>query len=194
MESPIDVLNSHNARLEPRIPLNRFISFGMKVIVKSVNNQSKIHNRGESLRALTFEKYSDGLRVLDLKNGQTRISRGQKGHHYILVIIDDCSRFNRIFPMIKKFEAEKNVEFYLNEIKNKLNISPAFLHSDRGGEFSSTSFINKLKTLGICFEQGPPNSPETNGVAEHFNQSLLSKIRCLLSQSNIPIGYWDEAF
>ncbi|MBW0461127.1 hypothetical protein O181_000842 [Austropuccinia psidii MF-1] len=50
----------------------------------------------------------------------------QKGHHYILVIIDDCSRFNRIFPMTKKFEAEKNVEFYLNEIKNKLNISPAF--------------------------------------------------------------------
>ncbi|MBW0461124.1 hypothetical protein O181_000839 [Austropuccinia psidii MF-1] len=69
----------------------------------------------------------------------------------------------------------------------------SFLHSDRGGEFSSTSSINKLKTLGICFEQGPPNSPETNGVAEHFNQSFLSKIRCLLSQSNIPIGYWDEA-
>ncbi|MBW0464999.1 hypothetical protein O181_004714 [Austropuccinia psidii MF-1] len=117
----------------------------------------------------------------------------QKGHNYILVIIDDYSRFNRIFPMIKKDEAEKNLDFYLNEIKNKLNISPAFLHSDRGGEFCSTLFSGKLKTLGICIEQGPPNSPETNGVAEHFNQSLLSKMRCPFSQSNIPIGYWDEA-
>ncbi|MBW0536592.1 hypothetical protein O181_076307 [Austropuccinia psidii MF-1] len=95
--------------------------------------------------------------------------------------------------MIKKDEAEKNLELYLNEIKKKLNISPAFLHSDQGGEFCSMLFSGKLKTLGICIEQGPPNSPEMNGVAEPFNQSLLSKMQCLFSQSNIPIGYWDEA-
>ncbi|MBW0526563.1 hypothetical protein O181_066278 [Austropuccinia psidii MF-1] len=45
----------------------------------------------------------------------------------------------------------------------------------------------------MSIEQGAPNSPQTNGVAERFNRSLLSKIRCLLCQSKIPITYWDKA-
>ncbi|MBW0560613.1 hypothetical protein O181_100328 [Austropuccinia psidii MF-1] len=50
-----------------------------------------------------------------------------------------------------------------------------------------------MKGRGICFKQGPPNSPQNNGVAEHFNQPLLSKMRCLIGQSNIPTCLWNEA-
>ncbi|MBW0535557.1 hypothetical protein O181_075272 [Austropuccinia psidii MF-1] len=116
-----------------------------------------------------------------------------KGHHYVLVIIDDFSRFNRIYCLTHKSQAESFIESYLNELKNKLNITPAFLHTDRGGEFSSKGFVDKLKEKGISFEQGPLNSPQTNGVAERFNQSLLSKMRCIIGQSNIPTSLWDEA-
>lgn len=42
-------------------------------------------------------------------------------------------------------------------------------------------------------ERGPADSPQTNGLAERFNQTLLTKLRCVLAQSNIPISYWDEA-
>ncbi|MBW0511845.1 hypothetical protein O181_051560 [Austropuccinia psidii MF-1] len=79
------------------------------------------------------------------------------------------------------------------EIKNKLNITPEYLHTDRGGEFSSQSLIDFLISQEISLERGPPESPQTNGVAERFNQTLLSKRRCLLGQSNIPVSYWDEA-
>ncbi|MBW0477008.1 hypothetical protein O181_016723 [Austropuccinia psidii MF-1] len=47
--------------------------------------------------------------------------------------------------------------------------------------------------MGISLKQGPPHFPETNGVAEHFTQSFLTKIQCLLAHSNIPITCWDEA-
>ncbi|MBW0549977.1 hypothetical protein O181_089692, partial [Austropuccinia psidii MF-1] len=40
---------------------------------------------------------------------------------------------------------------------------------------------------------GPPVSPQTNGIAERFNQTLLTKIRCLLAQSKIPAQLWNEA-
>ncbi|MBW0473783.1 hypothetical protein O181_013498 [Austropuccinia psidii MF-1] len=72
----------------------------------------------------------------------------RQGFRYVLVIVDDFSRFNHIFLMTKK---------------------------------------------SISLEQGPSHSPQTNGVAERFNQSLLVKIRCLLAQSNVPISYWDDA-
>ncbi|MBW0524631.1 hypothetical protein O181_064346 [Austropuccinia psidii MF-1] len=81
----------------------------------------------------------------------------------------------------------------MNEIRNKLKITPAYLHTDQGGEFSAKTFVDKLKARGICFEQGPPDSPQTNGVSERFNQSLLSKMRCIIGQSNVPTYLWDEA-
>jgi transposase InsO family protein len=50
-----------------------------------------------------------------------------------------------------------------------------------------------LEQLGIRIEAGPANSPQTNGLAKRFNQTLLVKIRCLLAQSSVPINYWDKA-
>ncbi|MBW0540828.1 hypothetical protein O181_080543 [Austropuccinia psidii MF-1] len=103
-----------------------------------------------------------------------------KGHKYVLVLIDDLSHFNRTYVMKEKGEAVECINSYLMEIKNKLGITPAFLHTDRGGEFNSHSFLSYLNTQGISLERGPPESPQTNGVAERFNQMLLSKVRCFL--------------
>ena len=47
---------------------------------------------------------------------------------------------------------------------------PAIIHIDRGGEFGSKTFLSSLEKLGIRVEVGPGNSPETNGLAERFNQ------------------------
>ncbi|MBW0462626.1 hypothetical protein O181_002341 [Austropuccinia psidii MF-1] len=116
-----------------------------------------------------------------------------KGHKYVLVLIDEYIRFNKIYLMSEKGQAEGHIKLFLVEIKNKLEIIPAYLHIDRGGEFSSKLCVYFLTTQGISLERGPPESPQTNGVAERFHQMLLSKIRCLLGQLNIPVSYWDEA-
>ncbi|PLW32187.1 hypothetical protein PCASD_21681 [Puccinia coronata f. sp. avenae] len=84
---------------------------------------------------------------------------------YVLVIIDDYSRFNRIYLMQRKSDSKGKILSYVNEILNK---------------------------TGIRIEAGLVNSPQTNGLAEQFNQTLLVKIRCLLAQSSVPINYWDK--
>ena len=53
---------------------------------------------------------------------------------------------------------------------------PAIIHTDCGGEFSSNQFMFNLEKLGIQIEASPANSPQTNGLAEWFNQTLLVKI------------------
>ncbi|PLW30746.1 hypothetical protein PCANC_27795, partial [Puccinia coronata f. sp. avenae] len=85
---------------------------------------------------------------------------------YVLVIIDDYSRFNRIYLMKNKSDSESKILSFINEIVNK---------------------------TGITVEAGPADSPQTNGLAERFNQTLLVKMRCLLAQSSVPINHWDEA-
>ncbi|MBW0547744.1 hypothetical protein O181_087459 [Austropuccinia psidii MF-1] len=112
---------------------------------------------------------------------------------YVLVIIDDFSWFNRIMILSNKYQAETNLISFIREIKNKTGNYPLYLHSDQGGEFSSTKFMTECGKLGICFERGPADSPQSNGIAERFNQSLLIKICFLLAQCNLPINFWDEA-
>ncbi|MBW0530744.1 hypothetical protein O181_070459 [Austropuccinia psidii MF-1] len=72
-----------------------------------------------------------------------------KGHNYVLVLIDDLSRFNQTYVMREKGEAEEYIKSYLMEIKSKLGITPAFLHTNQGGEFNSHLFLNDLNTQGI---------------------------------------------
>ncbi|MBW0514072.1 hypothetical protein O181_053787 [Austropuccinia psidii MF-1] len=154
-----------------------------------VCHQAKIRNCPHSqvlprADAPFFKIHMDTLQI----NPPTR-----KGHKYVLILIDDFSWFNHIYLLSEKSQATEHIKLYLMEIKNKLNITPEYLYNDQGGEFSSQLFINFLISQGISLERGPPESPQTNGVSERFNQTLLSKIQCFLEQSNIPVGYWDEA-
>jgi transposase InsO family protein len=120
----------------------------------------------------------------------TPVSRGS--FKYVLVLIDDFSRFNRIYLLQKKDQSESRIMSFVKEIKNQIDVTPAILHTNRGGEFGSLLFKKFLLDNGISLEQGPANSPQTNGLAERFNRTLLIKICCMLAQCNVPLNYWDE--
>ncbi|MBW0558993.1 hypothetical protein O181_098708 [Austropuccinia psidii MF-1] len=100
----------------------------------------------------------------------------KRGYRYILLLIDDYTRFNCIYLMHSKDQLENMIISHFTEIKNKLNVTPAFFHSDRGGEFTSSKLKDYFLKSGISIEQGAPHSPQTNEVAERFNKTLLSKI------------------
>ncbi|MBW0582708.1 hypothetical protein O181_122423 [Austropuccinia psidii MF-1] len=72
-KSPMDKLDEFNCRIEPKINLKNILPFGIKVVIKS-NAENKIDMPGKIMRALTFEKYSDALRVLNIKTGQIKIT------------------------------------------------------------------------------------------------------------------------
>lgn len=66
------------------------------------------------------------------------------------------------------------------------------LKSDRGGEYSSSAFLDFLKKEAIDVERGPANRPTSNGVAERYNRTILSKMRAQLFQSGLPLKFWAE--
>jgi transposase InsO family protein len=111
----------------------------------------------------------------------------------ILVLIDNFSRYNWIYLLQKKHECKSKIMTFVKEIQSHLHITPAILHTDRGGEFGFSVFKSFLSQHGILLEQGPANSPQTNGLDKQLNQTILVKIRCMLAQSLVPLNYWDEA-
>ncbi|MBW0531862.1 hypothetical protein O181_071577, partial [Austropuccinia psidii MF-1] len=172
----------HLNDLKQSIPLNVTSNCH---ICKSCKIKASPHNHPIPSADQPFKKlHFDLLEITPLAKNSIR---------YVLVIIDDFSRFNRVYLLNQKSQAKLKLMSYIHEIQNKIQRCPGFLHTDRGGEFYSTSFRSKAEALGIVFEQGPANSPQTNGIAERFNQTLLTKCRCLLAESNVPIRFWDEA-
>ncbi|MBW0562172.1 hypothetical protein O181_101887 [Austropuccinia psidii MF-1] len=91
----------------------------------------------------------------------------KNSNQYVLVLIDDFLPFNRVVMLQNKSQAETSIMNFIREIKNKLGFYPSYLHSNKG--------------------------PQSNGVAERFNQTLMIKIRFLLAQCSLPIHFWDEA-
>jgi hypothetical protein len=112
---------------------------------------------------------------------------------YILVLIDNFLRYNRIYLMQKKIKSKAKIMTFVKELQNHLHVTPAIIHTDHGGEFSFVIFKSFLSENGITLEQGPANSPQTNGLAKRFNQAILVKMRCMLAQSLVPLNYWDKA-
>ncbi|MBW0514553.1 hypothetical protein O181_054268 [Austropuccinia psidii MF-1] len=154
-------------------------------VCNSCKLKSMPQNRPIPSTNFPFEKiHFDTLEIMPLAKHSTR---------YILVIIDDFSRFNQVYLLLQKSQAKSKLLSFINEIKSNIKRWQAYFHMDWGGEFNSTQFCTSIEAMGIVLEQGPANSPRKNGISERFNQALLTKFRCLLAQSNVPINFWDEA-
>ena len=50
-----------------------------------------------------------------------------------------------------------------------------------------------LEEHSIEHEKSPPHSQHKNGVAERMMQTIVTKARCMLIDSNLPAQFWGEA-
>lgn len=114
------------------------------------------------------------------------------GKKYIITFIDDHTRFCKIYFLSSKDEAFSAFKHYKIWFESRVKHKILKLKSDRGGEYSSTAFLNMLHTEGIDIERGPANRPTSNGVAERYNRTLISKMRTQLLQSGLPLRFWAE--
>jgi transposase InsO family protein len=65
--------------------------------------------------------------------------------------------------------------------------------TDGEGEYMSKHFESYLKTKGIHHEITMLNTSQHNGMAERLNQTLMEKVRAMLSDAKLPESYWFDA-
>jgi transposase InsO family protein len=90
--------------------------------------------------------------------------RSMGGKWYVLVIIDDYSRYSWVFYLESKdevFEHFRSLAWRLNnEHPNCLKV----IHSDNGTEFRNASFDEFCLEYGIDQQFSTPRFPQQNGV------------------------------
>ena len=67
------------------------------------------------------------------------------------------------------------------------------LRTDRGGEFNSDEFTSFCVSRGIKRQLTAPYSPQQSGVVERKNQTIMSLVRSMLKEKQLPRELWGEA-
>jgi transposase InsO family protein len=103
-------------------------------------------------------------------------------NNYVLVIIDDYSRFTWVFVLHDKSETQEVLKKFLNRAQNKFDAKVKRIRSDNGTEFKNTKVEDFLDEEGIKHEFLAPYTPQQNGMGKRKNCTLIEMARTMLDE------------
>ncbi|GKD06436.1 retrovirus-related pol polyprotein from transposon TNT 1-94 [Tanacetum coccineum] len=112
------------------------------------------------------------------------------GKKYILVIVDDYSRYTWTLFLRSKDETPEVLKDFLMMIQRNLQAPVISVRTDRGTEFLNKTLNAFFKEEGIEHQTSTPRTPEQNDVVERRNRTLVEAARTMLSASKLPFFFW----
>ncbi|GJZ26291.1 retrovirus-related pol polyprotein from transposon TNT 1-94 [Tanacetum coccineum] len=109
------------------------------------------------------------------------------GKKYILVIVDDYSRFIWVKFLRSKDETPEFVINFLKQIQVGLNKTVRYIRTDNGTEFVNQVMSKYYEGVGIFHQKSVWRTPQKNGVVERRNRTLMEVARTMLIFSKAPM-------
>ncbi|KAI0999861.1 hypothetical protein K3495_g8338 [Podosphaera aphanis] len=113
------------------------------------------------------------------------------GKEYYITFIDDCTRHAWIYFLKQKSNALTSIKQFVNIIKTQFDKPIKAFQTDNGGEYVNSDVEKFLAETGIVTRNSPAYSHESNGIAERFNQTIVTKARTMLMDHGKFL--WAEA-
>jgi transposase InsO family protein len=119
--------------------------------------------------------------------GPARV-RSVGGKWYVLVVVDDYSRYACVFFLEDKSETFGFVRDLIVRLKNKRHGNAIrAIRSDNGLEFKNSRFDAFCRNLGLEHQYSTPYVPPQNGVVERKNRTLCEMARTMLDEHSIGL-------
>ncbi|CAI7765596.1 unnamed protein product [Closterium sp. NIES-53] len=116
--------------------------------------------------------------------------KGDGGALYSMTMVDDYTRLTWSFPLAKKSDAASVIiEEWLPMVERQSGKRVKAILSDRGGEFLGVEFRSWLKRHGIKQNLTTAYTPQSNGVAERANRTIIEGRRTILVDSGLPLRF-----
>ncbi|GKF16192.1 retrovirus-related pol polyprotein from transposon TNT 1-94, partial [Tanacetum coccineum] len=112
---------------------------------------------------------------------------------YILVIVDDYSRFTWVKFLRSKDETPTVVIKFLKQIQVGLNKTVRYVCTGNGTKFVNKDLTDYYKRVGIFHQKTVLRTPQQNGVVKRQNRTLVEAARIMLIFSKAPMLLWVEA-
>ncbi|GJV56085.1 retrovirus-related pol polyprotein from transposon TNT 1-94 [Tanacetum coccineum] len=147
--------------------------------------------------AITIKRvyYVEGLNHNLFSVGQFCDAEIEKslGKKYVLVIVDDFSRYTWTHFLRSKDETPGVLIDFLTLVQRGLHAQVTTVRTDKGTEFLNKSLHAYFAKEGIRHETSTARTPEQNGVVERRNRTLVEAARTMLSAAKVPLFFWAEA-
>ncbi|KAJ9548098.1 hypothetical protein OSB04_020641 [Centaurea solstitialis] len=115
------------------------------------------------------------------------------GKKYVLVMVDDYSRYTWVKFLRSKDEAHEIIISVLKEVQMNLQSQVQKTRSDHGTEFKNKVLGGYLESVGIKHTFAAVRTPQQNGVVERRNRTLVEAARTMLAYSKLPMFLWAKA-
>nr|GEW39933.1 hypothetical protein [Tanacetum cinerariifolium] len=115
------------------------------------------------------------------------------GKKYILIIVDDYSRFTWVKFLRSKDETLDFIIKFLKMIQVRLKVQVFRIRTDNGTEFVNHTLREYYEEVGISHEISVARSPQQNGVVERHSRTLIEAARTMLIYVQALLFLWAEA-
>ncbi|GJW20298.1 putative ribonuclease H-like domain-containing protein [Tanacetum coccineum] len=102
------------------------------------------------------------------------------GKKYIIVIVDDSSRFTWVKFLASKDEAPDFIIKLLKMIQVRLNTPVRNIRTDNGIDFVNQTLCSYYESVGISHETSVARYPQQTGVVKRQNHTLVEAARTML--------------
>jgi transposase InsO family protein len=124
--------------------------------------------------------------------GPSRV-RSMGGKWYVLVIVDDYSRYYWVFFFKSKDEVFEHFRSLALRLNNKHPNCLKAIRSDNVTEFRNASFDQFCLEHGVYQQFSAPHVPEQDRVMERKNHTLVEMARMMLDEHRTPRHFWADA-
>ncbi|GJS91850.1 retrovirus-related pol polyprotein from transposon TNT 1-94 [Tanacetum coccineum] len=112
---------------------------------------------------------------------------------YILIIVDDYSRFTWVKFLRTKDKAPKIIIKILKQAQVSLNATVRYLCTNNGTEFINQTLRNYTEEVRITHHTSTTRTSQQNGVVERRNHTLVEVAWTMLIFSKSSLFLWAEA-
>ena len=117
----------------------------------------------------------------------------REGSLYLMVIIDDHTRYTWSFPLKKKSDAHSIFKSWLIRAERQSGYRLKAFRTDGGGEFHGLSWLDELDQAGILKQDTNPYTLEQNGVVERANRTIVELAKACLVSAELHMDWWEQA-
>nr|GFB49636.1 retrovirus-related Pol polyprotein from transposon TNT 1-94 [Tanacetum cinerariifolium] len=115
------------------------------------------------------------------------------GKRYVLVIVDDYSRYTWVHFLRSKDEAPEVIKTFLKRITVLLQSPVIIIRTDNGTDFKNQVLKEYFDSVGISHQMSSVQTPQQNRVVERRNRTLVEAARTMLIFSRASLFLWAEA-
>nr|GFA06594.1 uncharacterized mitochondrial protein AtMg00810-like [Tanacetum cinerariifolium] len=115
------------------------------------------------------------------------------GKKYVLVIVDDYSRYTWTHFLRSKDETPEVLIDFLRLVQRGLHAQIRIVRTDKGTKFLNKTLHAYFASEEIKHQTSVARTPEQNGVVERQNRKLFKAARTMLSTTKVPLFFWAEA-